>query len=104
MEQEEQGGGVRPPVQNRNRTPRTADQKYRETARIIAEVQETFRSNGEEFEEGDEEQLVVNPAERSDFPYIIFLAAVAKDILDIPMELSFVGTVLTAASGFTAAG
>jgi len=84
----------------RARDFRTVNEQHREIKRIVGKVQEIFQDKGETFEDGDEKLLVAEPAEEPDFPQIIFMAAVMKDLLDIPLELSIIGIILTTMLSF----
>jgi len=79
----------------RTRDFRTKHKQQREVKKIIEKVQNIFRDNGEEFEIVDEVKLVTKPGEIPNFPIIIFMAAIIKDLLDIPQELTIVGIIFT---------
>jgi len=87
-------------AQARSRNFRTVNEQHREIKRIVGRVREIFDDKGENFEEGDEKLLVAEPAKKPDFPQIIFMAAVMKDLLDIPLELSIIGIILTTMLSF----
>lgn len=84
----------------RARDFRARDEQLREVGRIIYKVRKIFKDKGENFEDSDAKQLIAEPAEEPDFPIVIFLAAIIKDFLDIPFELSIVGIILTTALSF----
>lgn len=70
-------------------------QRQREVEGVIGRVREIFRNRGEDFDEGDERLLSSAPAKEPGFPVIIFTFAVIKDCLDLPLELSVIGILLT---------
>ncbi|MBP7811391.1 MAG: hypothetical protein KA054_00945 [Candidatus Moranbacteria bacterium] len=62
---------------------------------VIERVRNIFRDQGEDFDEDDKRLLSSEPVQKPGFPIIIFTFAVIKDCLDLPLELSIIGIVLT---------
>ncbi len=80
--------------------PKSSPRTQQEMNRIVGRIKEIFQEQKEEFEDGDEKMLIAEPPEKPEFPWIIFLAAVIKDILDVPLELTLVGIILTTVLSF----
>ncbi|MEK7185641.1 MAG: hypothetical protein AAB726_03395 [Patescibacteria group bacterium] len=73
--------------------------KTQELQRILGRVREIFNDKGENFEDGDEELIVEDPPEEPNFPYLMLMAAILKDVLD-SLDLSIVGIILTTIFSF----
>jgi len=85
---------------DRGRDIRTRNKQQREIKRVVGKVRKIFSDEGENFDDGDEKMLVGESAIKPDFPYIIVTAAIIKDLLDIPLDVSVVGIILTTILSF----
>lgn len=64
-------------------------------SRTLADIGEMFASKGEKFEDEDVEKLTKeDPKPAPHFPMMIVSAAIIKDILDVPADLSLIGVVV----------
>lgn len=66
---------------------------------LITEIKELFTDEGEIFEDGDEEELRINPPNNPGFPWLIFGASLFVDIIDV-LELTLVGIIITKTLSF----
>ncbi len=65
----------------------------REIAKTYKEIGDIFERNGEKFDPNDSEQLIKERPQKPDFPFLIFLAALVKDFIDVPGNISLVGSI-----------
>lgn len=67
-------------------------------------ISDYFQSRGETFEGEDAERLMTDPPKTPQFPFVITLLAVFKDLLDIPLDLSIVLAILVFFSSILISG
>jgi len=60
----------------------------------FSRIRELFESKDEKFEDEDAELLLTKLPPRPSFPFIILGASITKDILDWPLDLSLILTVV----------
>ncbi len=63
-------------------------------------LQKSAQENDVEYDDADATLLIKEPPQQPDFPYIMVSIAILKDILDVPVELSIIGIVITTALSF----
>jgi hypothetical protein len=90
--------GIRQPNQD-NRTRykniRRGSDYSKRSRDVLKKVKEIFNDNGVKFQKGDEINIITKPTQKPDFPYLIILTAIIKDIIDFPAEISVIGIILT---------
>lgn len=73
-------------------------EEVRAFASTLTEIKQVFSRENEDFDDKELNQLTGAPPARPDFPFLIFLVAIFKDVLDIPGDLSVVGIIFTTAA------
>ena len=74
---------------------RYQNERTRRLTDAVGEIKDFFEESKETFTDEDAKMVMSAPPKLSDFPTFIFFVSLVKDILDIPLELSVIGIIVT---------